>query len=332
MAYRFKWGEPVPHAVRRIAVEEIESAESELSGKTESSRDEAVHEARKSIKKVRALLRLVRREFGACFDFENAALRKTSRKLSELRDQVAAIEIFDHLTARYPHKLSAKTADSVRQELLRLKRAQAHGGDMAKLLQKLAGQLQNAGSRVNRWPLETDGFAAIKDGLGSGFRKGRLAFERVQDSGQPEDYHEWRKRVKDHMYHMRLIEDLWNDMIKAREKSLHELETWLGDFQNLVVLREKIIAEPDSFATPKGVERLLDLIDEYQKELRDNSISLGERIYEQENRRQFVKRMKQIWISWEHQPDSLRKEHKREIKTNRKQAGPRKAARASHSR
>ena len=54
MAYRFKKNETIPHAVKRVFVEEIDWAVGQL-GK-EEDRIKAVHEARKSIKKIRSLL------------------------------------------------------------------------------------------------------------------------------------------------------------------------------------------------------------------------------------------------------------------------------------
>ena len=62
MAYRFRHGESVPDAIRRVAREELRSAVRSLTGRGAKNRDEAVHEARKSVKKLRALLRLVQSE------------------------------------------------------------------------------------------------------------------------------------------------------------------------------------------------------------------------------------------------------------------------------
>jgi len=53
----------------------------------------------------------------------------------------------------------------------------------------------------------------------------------------PENYHEWRKRVKEHWYHVRLLEVTVAD--GGYEKSLKELETALGEDHNLVLLQEK---------------------------------------------------------------------------------------------
>ena len=54
--------EGVPAGIERIIREQIERAIEELTGQTNNSQDEAVHEARKCFKKIRAVLRLVRDE------------------------------------------------------------------------------------------------------------------------------------------------------------------------------------------------------------------------------------------------------------------------------
>ena len=94
------------------------------------------------------------------------------------------------------------------------------------------------------------------------------ALTRARKDPRPENYHELRKRVKDHWYHIRLLESLWTGMMSAYEKSLKDLETWLGNDHNLAVLREKIVAEPAFYGKQKDIDLTLDLIDRYQKELR----------------------------------------------------------------
>jgi CHAD domain-containing protein len=61
------------------------------------------------------------------------------------------------------------------------------------------------------------------------FRGGERALKRAKKRPRPESYHDWRKHVKDHRYHIRLLEGLWTDVMQAYEKSLKDLETELGD-------------------------------------------------------------------------------------------------------
>ena len=50
----------------------------------------------------------------------------------------------------------------------------------------------------------------------------------VRAQARPERCHEWRKRAKDHWYHIRLVEDLWTEVMEGYEKSLKDLETVAG--------------------------------------------------------------------------------------------------------
>jgi hypothetical protein len=93
-------------------------------------------------------------------------------------------------------------------------------------------------------------------------------------------------------------------MMNAYEKSLKDLETWLGDDHNMAVLRERIAAEPEFYGKPKDIELILDLIGKYQKELRDKSLALAERIYE-EKPRELTRRMTHLWDTWRHEPKDL---------------------------
>jgi CHAD domain len=130
---------------------------------------------------------------------------------------------------------------------------------------------------------------------------------KVADQTQtPECFHEWRKRVKDHWYHTRLIESLWTEEMKAREKSLKELETWLGDDHNLFVLHSLISGEPAAFGETAIVDALLDLIDDRQKELRRNALSLGARLYD-DKPKAFLRRVEHLWQEWQDRPKDLEK-------------------------
>ena len=86
-AYRLKLSEPLPNEIARVARGRIDHALDELRGKTDSTPEEAVHEARKDMKKLRALLRLARGELGKdTFARENACFRDAARELAGTRD------------------------------------------------------------------------------------------------------------------------------------------------------------------------------------------------------------------------------------------------------
>jgi len=295
VAYHFHHGESVPEGVRRIAAEQLEGAIQELtSGK---QRDEAIHEARKSVKKTRALLRLVRYELGEVFAGENVRLRDAGHALSEFRDAAAAIETFDQLREKFRGEFGASPLAGVRRGLLLEKKRAERAGNVKQAAAKISARLSGIARRVNRWPLDRHGFEAIAPGLERTFRDGRKAMKAARRRPRPENFHEWRKRVKDHWYHVRLLEHVWDEMMKGLEASLKQLEDWLGTDHNLEVLRAKVNANPARYGPKADIDTLMHLIDRYQKELRGCSLEMGDRIY-LERPSQFLQRMERLWEAW----------------------------------
>lgn len=305
MAYRLERDESVIAGLKRVVREEIKSASAGLSGKKGLSRDVAIHEARKSIKKVRAILRLVGDDPAVDATGENARLRDIGRRLSEFRDAFVMIATFDGLKNKYKDK-AGKKLQRIRGGLVRKTKQDLKEKDVEIVIGHAASALRKTGKRAARWPLDRDGYAAIGPGLEQTYRAGRAALARVRKDPTAIRYHELRKRVKDHWYHTRLLERLWTDVMTACEKSLKNLETWLGEDHNLVVLQETILAEPDFYGIKSEIKLLIELIDRYQKELREQSVAMAERVYE-EKPREFRRRMKRLWDAWQHEPKAFEK-------------------------
>jgi len=301
MPYRLKLGETIPEGIGRVVHEELESAAGELSGKGAAGRDKAIHEARKSVKKIRGALRLLRPQLGDTFRAENTRMRNVGRKLSAFRDAGATLDTFDALRKKYHGELKTHTLDSIRTGLIARKEQAEKQAKIEQALSRLAAELRKAARPVKKLPGGIGGFAAIAPGLERTFRDGRKALARVRKHPRPENYHEWRKRVKDHWYHVRLLENLWTDVMQAYERSLKELEEWLGEDHNLVVLREKVAAEPKFYGNAEELRFFGKLIDKYHKELRASALAAGARIYD-EKPSQFTRRMEQLWDAWREQP------------------------------
>ncbi len=279
MAFRLEQGEPVIEGLRRVARAELESASAQLSGSGKADRDEAVHEARKSIKKVRALLRLLRREPGDVYSRENARLRAIAGRLTCLRDNAAVVETFDDLIGKYKDDAGPDQLRSVRAGLTaRRNEADAAAGIA---LPAAAAALLKASKRAQAWSLQADGDTAVVSGFNATWRRGRKALARARKHPIPENLHELRKRVKDHWYHVRLL----GENMANREKRLKRLETWLGNDHNLVVLRSRIVAEPSLYGNEEDIRLFLRLIGKYRKKLCAKAIPLAGRIYDKKPQR-----------------------------------------------
>jgi CHAD domain-containing protein len=331
MPYRLKASESVPEGIKRIVIEELDSATEQLSRNDHKGRDEAIHEARKSLKKIRGALRLVQPELGTTYRKENRRLRDLGRKLSEFRDAAAIIETFDNVVEKHKESLRENTLTSIRQALDKSKLETERISHVERVVKEAISTFRITKKRITAWSLNADGFRAIAPGLRTTFRRGRKVMAAAQKDPRPENYHEWRKRVKDHWYHVRLLENVWTEVMQAHEASLKNLETWLGDDHNLVVLREELGSKPEDYGDQKDIELFLTLAGEYQKELREKAMSLGQRVYE-EKPRQFTKNIAKLWDAWQHQPDSMKDEQKKERQAAKKRAQPAPAAASGKSK
>ena len=281
-AYRLNAGEPLPEGIVLIALGRIDHAIGELRGGADSGAEEAVHEVRKDVKKLRALLRMTRGELGDdTFRRENSCFRDAGRELSGVRDSDAMLETLRTL------ELPAGMERGLRGTI------QAHralgdrdGRDAAAA--DVVAMLREARERVNDWPLERDSFDALRDGLERTYRGGRRDFRAARTKPTVETLHEWRKRVKELWYHHTLLRALWPPVMQAVGDEAHELANRLGDDHDLAMLaewvREHPEVEPEFFA----------ILDVRRSELQGEAMVIGRRLYS-DKPSAYVRRLGLLW-------------------------------------
>src|ERR1051325_10156185 len=100
MAYRLKRKESIAKGGGGVARGGLSRAVEQLRGRRARGLEEPIHEARKRIKKVRALLRLAQDDLGGSYRSASRRLREAGRNLLPGRDAGALITAFDRLAAR----------------------------------------------------------------------------------------------------------------------------------------------------------------------------------------------------------------------------------------
>ncbi len=296
MPYRFKHSETVPQNVKRVAAEQLDSAIKILNRKGSAGVEESIHEARKNIKKIRALLRMVRSELGSFYRDENMRLRDTGRKLSPLRDAAALIASLENLS-RQKGSPPKKMLASIRSVFVLQNRQLKEQAEARALLPSLALELQKTRHGIRYWPLETRGFSALAPGIERTFRDGRKALAVARKTGRAEDFHELRKRVKDHWYHVRLLNRVWGDLMSGYQQSLKELESVLGEDVNLAVLERQVQQLPEQADARRSMSALHRSVESARKDLRRRALEIGDKVYA-EKPREFVRQMKRLWKAW----------------------------------
>jgi CHAD domain-containing protein len=276
MAFALKSNERIAPGLKRIVSRELRKAVDD-SGRGDAVR--AAFDLRKRIKKLRSVLRLFRDELGSDYDKHTRRLRKTAHTFATVRDADAAVATMEAIRARYPDVVSDGQCETVKKALL----ARKHGLDTRA---HVDATLHRAQEDLRDWSrgIASDVRRAarrrtLRSGMVRVYRKTRKALAAAEASGEDRAFHTWRRRVKDHWYHVRLIERL-NPAARSRAKKLQRLETWLGNAHNLVLFRALLLDDPSRFGDEHAIAVILGCAEKLQKSFRRRALRKGHALFD----------------------------------------------------
>jgi CHAD domain-containing protein len=302
--------EPLAIGLQRVCLAEFDEIVYNLRHEADAVR--GVHSARKAMKRIRGMLRLVRDEIGYdIYRAENVVLRDAARRLSPVRtaqvmrnlaeaqleahraviDPVAAEHLLDVLDAR-----CADIADDVL-------------GDR-QLRVDVVTTMLCARARFASWPLVDtnldglgvprhripDDFSSIGPGIDRVYRRGRRAMRAAVEAPSAGTFHAWRKRVKYLRYQMESLHLIWPDVVGGTAAALAELAESLGEEHDLAEFAGLIATHTSLLPDDQGRRRLLVGIARRRLDLQRHALRLGTRLY-QERPRSYVARLGAYWES-----------------------------------
>jgi hypothetical protein len=266
----------------------------------------AVHETRKALKRLRALMRLLRDELpDGVFAAENAVLRDMGRRLAGARDREVMLITLEQLLKRHPRKLGRRRSLLRLRERLAFERDRAASGALlgdANARRQLIGELRALRSRVLQWRLpERAGMELAAPGLARIYRQGRARHGRAARGrgDRSRAMHEWRKRVKDLRHAAEVLDRSDPRGERARHgrhrrgrkrrkeaRRIHRLARqadalgeMLGEDHDLAVFAERVRGDPGLQLGRGARKTLLRLISRRRRQLRRRALRDGERIY-----------------------------------------------------
>lgn len=260
MAYRIEATAPVGEEVRRVLGEQLREATEDLARPTEPGAavvgsgpdEEAIHSARKQIKKARSLLRLARADLGTSVVRQaHVELREVAARLATQREADAAVEVAQWLETASSETEGEQVAGVA--ELISLLQEEAEAGRTQGALswaaaRSVAIQLARTATWLEGLPSHGSGWDALEPGLRRQYARGRDALADLAEQPTADELHEWRKRVKDLWYHQRLLRRLWPDVQRPIVVAAEELSELLGTDHDLALLEARLSAQ----ASPAG--------------------------------------------------------------------------------
>ncbi|WP_299817707.1 CHAD domain-containing protein [uncultured Jannaschia sp.] len=267
-------------ALRRIATEQIDRALREIEH-PDLSLAERVHQARKRCKKLRGLIRLVRPVMGG-YKRENAALRDAARRLSGMRDTQTLIATYDAVCEQFADEIDRRAFGPIRAKLTRDAKAAAADPELAVRCDAFRDAMQAVRARASVWTLEDEDFEAMAAGLRKTYSRARKRMKCARSDGGDATMHEWRKRVKYHWYHARLLSPVYPAMMAPWAEEADRLSDLLGDHHDLAVFEARLARTPEAFGDATSLAAFRALLGKRKAMLADRALVSGRMLLAEE--------------------------------------------------
>jgi CHAD domain-containing protein len=192
--------------------------------------DEAVHEARKACKRIRAVLRLLRECLRpGIYRRENERVRDAAKPLTAVRDAFMLRRTFRTLP-EHPAALQRGLDVQYRDERRTLTRRGARSA-----LKRLTATRE---ALVDLPAVGPEAMSAIA-GAKRVYKAGRKALSKARDRDD-EALHEWRKQAEYLLNQLALLKTVFNAKFRKLRRRADELAEALGDDHDLGVLMSKL--------------------------------------------------------------------------------------------
>lgn len=293
MSLRFNLHHPADEELSRLLTERLSRALAELDhlDGAVQRRATAVHNARKRLKESRALLRLVRgqRFSGKSAGHFNRRLRDLAMELSGQRDSDAMIEVTERMIdesvadngdcGAQPDQSALELLERLRDLLERRRAMPAVATDesadarfeLRVELLTLIDQLTIAEQRFDYRSLVN---AAVRT-----YDRALESMQQVIRHPSIEHTHEMRKRMKDHWYQVRILEQLDPNKLSPRKTELKLLTETLGDYQDLSVLRSWLVGQKRPSLPAQDLALLMSLIGQRSWRLQQQALQQAKPLF-----------------------------------------------------
>ena len=280
-------GESLSEGLQRLVREQIDSASEQLSGRAQGDPAEAVHEARKSFKRVRALLKLARDELPRdVYEREVERFREAGRRLSGARDSQVLLQTLDGICERFVQDVPASNFSTLRETLAsELRAAEQSSGEGAEATEAVLKDLSLARRSLPEWRCRHSRVEALVGGLERIYRRGRRALDTAAADPGDEHFHEVRKRTKELWHAAEILSAAAPKQMAKLARRAHRLSELVGDDHDLAVLAARVRERDDLFVDAAEQASLQTLIARRRSKLQRQALSLGARVYGSKARR-----------------------------------------------
>ncbi|HZJ17315.1 MAG TPA: CHAD domain-containing protein [Chthoniobacteraceae bacterium] len=280
MAFRFQRRESVLEGCLRIVNEQVATITGILREECAEGPSAAdIHRARTCLKRLRALLRLVRGEIARkVFTAAEGTFRDTGKRLAPARSTAVLVSTLDRITAKCD-LVGKGEIERVRVVLVAAAQRSRRTTLTAERRLALATKLEETVARLERVRFANSGWEALREGVRRTYRQGRKASEELRDAPETSGLHAWRRRVKDLWYDLLLLSRLPVDGLPEATEQARMLSELLGEDHDLTMLAAELRRRPARFGKGGPPLRLHRAIADGRKRLLRQIFRLSRRLY-----------------------------------------------------
>jgi len=249
-------------------------------GDSSTFTDNTIFELRRSVKKLRAVLRVTRPVLGKkAFRELNRLMGDFSRQLGRPRDSAVLIETFDSLLEHFQPYPSVSGVAPARYALCCRHQAQLEDFVRSRDTQFLASGFSVIEERVRNLDLQRLTRQVLLSGILKTYRRCRSRLQSLHDVPSTDNSHELRRQVKYAWNQLKLVRKWGPDTFRPVIADLQRLGGLLGRDSNLALLVETLQQHPEICCTRIRTEFIVALAEARRTALLSASLRLADRIF-----------------------------------------------------
>ncbi|MGF6173618.1 CHAD domain-containing protein [Ensifer sp. 4252] len=282
MSYAFRPSRAFTDDFKKVGAEQFEQGIEVLRLRPDGVH-EAIHDARKCFKRLRALYRLTAYDAPLFQKQENARIRDMARNLSAVRDAAALVE-----NARYLHEGARsddeeRALDHVCSRLV--ERRDRIASEQTDIEDRIAATIVNCEQAMAALAHVSfdDRRRKTTDRLTKGWRRtlkrGARALEACQASTEAAAFHELRKRAQDYRMHLALMREAWPSAMQAKRLDAKALVDVLGHLNDLDVMTSLVNEDPALAGNSQDQAHLISAVIARQESLRSEALDRAASVF-----------------------------------------------------
>ncbi|MBB4955417.1 hypothetical protein H4S14_003431 [Agrobacterium vitis] len=282
MTYQLRPEDGLIVSAKAVLTQQLLAAAQSLEN-PDHGRNDAVHRARRRLKRARALYRLIAAAAPEFRKIENVRLRDIARDLATLRDASALVETVIYLQAWTQSEEERQALDTALHVLTaQCEQTVEHDEVWNTHIVSASAACRQAAEAlaVQDIPLRRAKASRILEKAWKTLlKKAHHAMAACHEGNEAESYHDLRKATQTYWMYLSLLRDLWPSAFALKRQSAKQLADQLGHEHDLSMLTAALDQQASRFAGGETLSHLLGIVIRQQQALRAEALAAAETLF-----------------------------------------------------